>query len=140
MYLYIFLLTIHVIASIALVVSILLQSGKGGGLAGTFGGSGVTGGIFGGRGAAPFLTKATTVCAVIFMVTSISLNFIKPGAASKSTIERIIKESGPGKSSSAVTTEMPLPKSNPTENAQDAAGNNAEQKSSSQENKTNEQK
>lgn len=140
MYLYILLLVIHVIVSIALVVSILLQSGKGGGLAGTFGGSGLTGGIFGGRGAAPFLTKATTVCAIIFMVTSISLNFVKPGAATKSTIERVIRESGPGRSSSAVTTEMPLPKSKPAENAQGAAGNNAAQKGSTQENKTNEQK
>ena len=140
MFLYITLIVVHIFVSIALVVSVLLQSGKGGGLAGTFGGSGVAGGVFGGRGAAPFLTKATTVCAILFMVTSLSLSFIKPGAASKSSIERIIRESGPGKSSSAVTTEMPLTKSAPAGNAQGAAGDNAAKEGSAQENKTNEKK
>ena len=139
MFLYIILISVHVFVSIALVVSVLLQSGKGGGLAGTFGGSGIAGGVFGGRGAAPFLTKATTVCAILFMVTSLSLSFVKPGAASKSTIERAIRESGPG-SSSAVTTEMPMPKSAPAENAQGAAGDNTAKEGSAQENKTNEQK
>lgn len=138
MFLYILLIVVHVFVSIALVVSVLLQSGKGGGLAGTFGGSGITGGVFGGRGAAPFLTKATTVCAILFMVTSLSLSFVKPGAATKSTIERAIRESGPGESSSAVTTEMPLPQSAPAQNAQGTAGDTKE--GSSQENKTNDQK
>ena len=55
------LITLHVFVSFGLIIAVLLQSSKGGGLAGTFGGSGVSGGVFGGRGAAPFLTKATTV-------------------------------------------------------------------------------
>jgi preprotein translocase subunit SecG len=63
---------IHIFACIALVVSILLQSGKGGGLAGAFGaGSSQT--LFGGRGAATFLTRATTTLAVIFFLTSLTL-------------------------------------------------------------------
>ncbi len=63
---------LHIAACIALMVVILLQSGKGGGLAGTFGaGSSQT--LFGGRGAATFLTRAATVLAVVFFVTSLSL-------------------------------------------------------------------
>jgi preprotein translocase subunit SecG len=64
--------TIHIVVCLALMASILLQSGKGGGLAGAFGaGSSQT--LFGGRGAATFLSRATTVLAVIFFVTSLTL-------------------------------------------------------------------
>jgi len=50
-----------------------LQSSKGEGLAGAFGGGALTGAVFGGRGAATFLSKATTVLAIGFMSTSILL-------------------------------------------------------------------
>ena len=116
MYLYIGLLILHVFVSVSLIVSVLLQSSKGGGLAGTFGGSGMTGGVFGGRGAAPFLAKATTAFAIMFMVTSVTLNFVRPGRVSKSVIERALRESGAGGSSSAVTSEMPMPQSDAEEN------------------------
>ena len=63
---------VHIGVCIGLMASILLQSGKGGGLAGTFGaGSSQT--LFGGRGAASFLSRATTVLAVTFFVTSLTL-------------------------------------------------------------------
>jgi preprotein translocase subunit SecG len=62
----------HVIVCIALVLVVLMQSSKGEGLAGTAmgGGSGLSGAVFGGRGAASFLSKATTVLAILFMVNS----------------------------------------------------------------------
>ena len=106
--LYSLLLILHIFVSCGLIVFVLMQSSKGGGLAGTFGGSGVAGGIFGGRGAAPFLTKATTVCAILFMLTSLSLNYVKAGGDSKSVIERTIRETGTA-SEPAVSTDMPLP-------------------------------
>ena len=63
---------VHIGVCIGLMASILLQSGKGGGLAGTFGaGSSQT--LFGGRGAATFLSRATTTLAVTFFVTSLTL-------------------------------------------------------------------
>lgn len=59
----------HVIICIALVISVLMQSAKGEGLAGgTAFGGGVSSAVFGGRGAASFLSKATTVLAVVFFV------------------------------------------------------------------------
>ena len=105
--LYALLIFVHIVVSFGLIVTVLLQSSKGGGLAGTFGGSGITGGVFGGRGAAPFLTKATTVCAILFMLTSLSLNYVKPGRSSESVLERSLMEGGLG-SEPAVTDEMPI--------------------------------
>jgi len=104
---YAFLILFHVLVSFGLIVSVLLQSSKGGGLAGTFGGSGITGGVFGGRGAAPFLAKATTVCAILFMLTSLALNYVRPGEKSESMLERTLIESDIG-SEPAVTNEMPI--------------------------------
>ena len=104
---YALLIFLHVLVSFGLIVSVLLQSSKGGGLAGTFGGSGITGGVFGGRGAAPFLAKATTVCAILFMLTSLSLNYVSPGEESESVLERTLMESNIG-SEPAVTSEMPI--------------------------------
>jgi preprotein translocase subunit SecG len=67
-----FIVTLHIAVCLCLMASILLQSGKGGGLAGTFGaGSSQT--LFGGRGAATFLSRATTTLAVIFFLTSLTL-------------------------------------------------------------------
>src|SRR5213592_1659409 len=76
--------TIHIVVCLGLMASILLQSGKGGGLAGAFGaGSSQT--LFGGRGAATFLSRATTTLAVIFFVTSLTLGI---NAARSSGLKR----------------------------------------------------
>jgi preprotein translocase subunit SecG len=73
------LLTIlHVIICICLIVVVLMQSAKGEGLAGAFGGSGITGAVFGGRGAATFLAKATTVLAIAFFLSCMVLSFLAP--------------------------------------------------------------
>jgi preprotein translocase subunit SecG len=60
----------HTIVCVLLVIVVLMQSAKGEGLAGAFGGggTGLSGAVFGGRGAASFLSKATTVLAIIFML------------------------------------------------------------------------
>jgi preprotein translocase subunit SecG len=77
---------VHVIACISLMVTILLQSGKGGGLAGAFGG-GSSQTLFGGRGAATFLSRASTVLAVIFFVTSLTLGLAASrGAAPRQSL------------------------------------------------------
>lgn len=65
------LLTIHVMVCLFLILVVLLQSGKGAQMGAVFGGSSQT--IFGSRGAATFLSKVTTVMAIIFMLTSLTL-------------------------------------------------------------------
>lgn len=71
---YIFLIVVHVIVSLVLIAVILLQAGRGGSLAETFGG-GAAQSIFG-TSASKVLTKATTVCAVTFILTSIALGIL----------------------------------------------------------------
>ena len=68
-----FILIIHVFVCIALILIVLLQSGKGAAMGAAFGGSSQT--LFGSPGAAGFLTKITTVAAVVFMITSLLLAF-----------------------------------------------------------------
>ncbi|MBX6359383.1 preprotein translocase subunit SecG [Pseudacidobacterium ailaaui] len=68
-------LAIHVLVCIFLVIVILLQQGKSADLAGAFGGQGSQT-AFGPRGAANVLTRITTWCAVIFMLTSIGLTIL----------------------------------------------------------------
>ena len=65
--------TVHVVAAVFLVLVVLLQSGRGGGMGATFGGASSQ--IFGGRGANNFLTRVTTGAAVVFFLTSFSLSY-----------------------------------------------------------------
>lgn len=66
---------VHVIVCLFLVVVVLLQSGKAADLAGAFGGMGSQT-VFGPRGAATALSRATTASAVLFMITSLGLSVI----------------------------------------------------------------
>jgi preprotein translocase subunit SecG len=69
---YFVLVTLHVVICGLLIVVIMLQSGEAADLAGAFGGAGSQT-AFGPRGAATFLSKATTWCAIMFMLTSMAL-------------------------------------------------------------------
>jgi preprotein translocase subunit SecG len=64
---------IHVLVCFALVLIVLLQAGKGAEMGAAFGGASQT--LFGSAGAMGFLSKLTTVAAVIFMITSLLLAF-----------------------------------------------------------------
>ncbi len=84
------LLIIHVIGCLLLIGIVLMQTGKGG-LGSAMGGD--TEQMFGGRGAAPFLTKATTVLAVMFMLTSLSLSFMSGRQTkARSAIEKSLQQ------------------------------------------------
>jgi preprotein translocase subunit SecG len=69
-----FIKVIHILVSVFLIVLVLLQPGKGGGLGSVFGG-GSSDSVFGSSGAAPFLTKLTRLLALIFVITSLSLGY-----------------------------------------------------------------
>jgi preprotein translocase subunit SecG len=66
---------VHVIVCLFLVIVVLLQSGKAADLAGAFGGMGSQT-AFGPRGSATVLSKATTIAAAMFMLTSLSLSIL----------------------------------------------------------------
>lgn len=85
------LLTIlHVLVCLFLIIVVLLQSGKAADLAGAFGGMGSQT-AFGPRGSATILSKATTVAAALFMITSLSLSIIatKRSGASATVLEKV---------------------------------------------------
>jgi preprotein translocase subunit SecG len=77
---------VHVIICFILIMAVLLQSGKAADLAGAFGGGGSQT-AFGPRGTATLLSKITTICAVLFMVTSIAL-WILSAKGTKSVVRR----------------------------------------------------
>lgn len=72
---YILLTIVHVLVCIFLIIVVLLQSGKAADLAGAFGGMGSQT-AFGPRGSATLLSKATTISAIVFMFTSLSLSIV----------------------------------------------------------------
>ncbi|MEZ5063139.1 MAG: preprotein translocase subunit SecG [bacterium] len=77
-------LGIHVLVCILLVLVVLMQSSKGGGLAGGAFGGGAESTVFGGRGAATVLSKATTVFGMTFMVTSLTLTLLSASRTGRS--------------------------------------------------------
>ncbi len=65
----------HVIVCIALIMIVLLQTGKGADMGAAFGG-GASQTLFGSTGSSTFLGKMTTVAAIIFMLTSLGLAYV----------------------------------------------------------------
>ena len=62
---------LHVLVSLFLILVVLLQSGKGASMGAAFGGASST--IFGSRGQTTFIQKLTAVCAIVFMIMSVTL-------------------------------------------------------------------
>jgi preprotein translocase subunit SecG len=79
-------IVLHVVVCIALIMIVLLQTGKGADMGAAFGG-GSSQTLFGSTGASTFLGKATTVAAVIFMLTSLTLAYMSGGQTSKSLMD-----------------------------------------------------
>ena len=67
--------TIHVLVAVILILIVLVQSARGTDVAAAFGGMGSQA-AFGPRGTATLLSKATTVLAILFMISSISLSVL----------------------------------------------------------------
>lgn len=65
---------IHIFVCLVLMFVVLLQQGKGGGMGSAFGGASAQ--VFGGSGAGNILTRATAICAGIFMLTSVTLAYM----------------------------------------------------------------
>ena len=69
---------IHLVACLALIAIVLLQTGKGAEMGAAFGGASQT--LFGGTGGSSFMSKLTTGAAIVFMITSLLLSYMyRPG-------------------------------------------------------------
>jgi preprotein translocase subunit SecG len=109
---YILMWMVHVIVCLFLIIVVLLQSGKAADLAGAFGGMGSQT-AFGPRGSATLLSKATTISAILFMVTSLSLSILATRNAGLGTTvleSAPVKNSAPAPAKSA-PVQMPIPSS-----------------------------
>ena len=99
---------IHIIVCFFLVVVVLLQSGKAADLAGAFGGMGSQT-AFGPRGSATVLSRATTIAAAVFMITSLSLAIlgVRNSGGSGSVLEK--QKAPPAKAAPAQPATPPQP-------------------------------
>lgn len=108
------LVAVEIIVSILLIIVVLMQSSKGGGLAGTFGGAQI-GTVFGVRRTADFLSKVTTVLAVVFLVLSLVINFLLPG---RTTSTESVIQQGAGQPTAVPPPQLPAQTSTPAANPQ----------------------
>ena len=83
------LLAALVLDGIFMTVVILLQSGKGGGLAAVGGGSAMTEGLLGGRQATTVLTRATWISGTIFMVLALVLSIMSSRARAPQSVIQV---------------------------------------------------
>ena len=80
------LVTVHVTVSLALILVVLLQVGKGQSIGAAFGGASSSQTFFGSRGPATFLSRLTAVSAALFMLTSLGLAYMSAGGGQDSSI------------------------------------------------------
>ncbi|MBW1954626.1 MAG: preprotein translocase subunit SecG [Deltaproteobacteria bacterium] len=95
---------LHVFVCVALILIVLLQTGKGADMGAVFGG-GSSQTLFGSTGASTFLSKATTIAAVIFMLTSLVLAYITSAPKTDGSI--MTREKAPVEQSVPATPAAP---------------------------------
>jgi len=113
---------LHIFVCAFLMLVVLIQQGKGGGMGAAFGG-GASQQVFGGRGAGNLLTRATAVCAAIFMLTSVSLAWVS-SSGDRDLKARIVEEQrkGKGNEGTKVKAAHPKPSAAPVDSAPAGAG------------------
>ena len=121
------LIIVHVIVCVALIMIVLLQTGKGADMGAAFGGGGSQT-LFGSTGASTFLSKATTGAAIIFMLTSLALAYISSHRTADSIIQSTpapVEQQAPATQGGPATQES----SAPAQPAAEAQGQAAPQES-----------
>ena len=113
---------LHIAVCAFLMLVVLLQQGKGGGMGAAFGG-GATAQVFGGRGAGNILTKATAICAALFMLTSVSLAYVS-SSGDRELKARIVEEQrkGKGNEGTKIKPVKPKPSAAPADTAPGTGG------------------
>jgi preprotein translocase subunit SecG len=111
---YFLVMFVHVVVCIFLIIVVLLQSGKAADLAGAFGGMGSQT-AFGPRGSATLLSKATTISAVLFMVTSLSLSILatRNAGLGTSVLEGVPQKSAPAQVPASIPVQTQAPAGGP---------------------------
>jgi len=97
----------HISVCFFLVIIVLLQHGKGADAGAAFGGGGSSQSLFGSEGPVPLLNKITTLAAIVFMVTSVSLAYISSTSSTRSVMNSAV-------TAPAVKTEQQAAPADPT--------------------------
>jgi preprotein translocase subunit SecG len=103
---YTILTVLHVIVCIFLMLVVLLQAGRGGGMGIAFGGAGGSQSVFGSSGGANFLTKMTAICAFIFFANSLVLAYISSQSDSRQLQKIAAKKAAEKKAEEASTAKL----------------------------------
>src|SRR5712692_4203095 len=111
--------TFFVLICFVLIIVVLLQSGSAADLAGAFGGAGSQT-AFGPRGAATFLSRATTWCAIVFMMSSLTLS-LKRAPSTAAGINSILEQTTKTAPAPAKTQTPVVPAQQPPAPAQQSA-------------------
>jgi preprotein translocase subunit SecG len=120
------LVVIHAFVCIALILIVLLQTGKGAEMGAAFGGASQT--IFGGAGPAPFLTKITTGAAIIFMITSLALAYMSSKPIGSSLMKDVQPVPAAQPAATLPPANIPAPAETKAQPAQAAPAQAPEQK------------
>ena len=91
---YIFLVIVHIIVSVAMIAIVLLQSGKGAEMGASFGAGGSQS-VFGAGGGNTFMSKMTTGAAIIFMLTSMTLAYMSSHTGTSSIMSGAPRKASP---------------------------------------------
>ncbi|HOV87565.1 MAG TPA: preprotein translocase subunit SecG [Syntrophobacteraceae bacterium] len=135
---YTFTVFIHISACVALILIVLLQTGRGAEIGAAFGGASNT--LFGGSGGSTFLSKLTTAAAIVFMLTCLGLTLLSSAPKTKSIMENVrvevpqgpalpeakpvapsAEQPQPAQSVPATGSEAAVPQSTPAQPAEPAA-------------------
>lgn len=109
---YTFISIVYIFVCLFLILVVLLQSGKGGGLGSAFGGGGTGQQIFGGAGAGNLLTRLTAVFAFAFMALSVWLAFLS--SSGEQALDRAVRAQTAAQEAAA-ETEAPVDGEEPPE-------------------------
>ncbi len=113
---------IHIIVCIALIMIVLLQTGKGADMGAAFGGGG-SNTLFGATGASTFLSKMTTVAAIVFMLTSLTLAYMASNRSNVSILDEppAAQQNAPAQTVDEPGTQPEPQEAAPASDQQDAA-------------------
>ena len=116
------LLVIHVLLSLTIIGLVMLQRGKGADAGAAFG-AGASGTVFGARGSGNFLSKATTILAILFFIVCLSLAYLSSNREAPDSVTGSVtsqqQETAPAADSGVMQQGEDLP---PVEGGGDAAG------------------
>jgi preprotein translocase subunit SecG len=96
-----FLIVLHILIALALIGLVLIQRGRGADIGAAFG-SGASQTVFGARGSASFLTRATAVLAALFFISSLALAYFYSKQHERASVTELVAPV-----SGADTPEMP---------------------------------